>query len=98
MVELQTALNIAILLVAGTLGWLMKALFQRMDRLEKSDEAMAKSLSDLRVELPSNYTSKADFKDMGDKIFGAIRALQTETITSMRRIEDKLDLKQDRQK
>lgn len=83
--DLTTAFNLAMALVAFLGGWFMKVLFERIERLEKADREMAKALADLRVELPTHYVSKGDFKDLGDAIFGALR-----------RIEEKLDRKVDK--
>lgn len=107
MVELSTAFNIALSLVAFFGGWFMKVLFERIKRLEDADEKMTEGFSamrdqtmsamtEIRVELPTNYISKTDFKALGDNIFNAIRSLGTDTRESLKRIEEKLDMKVDK--
>jgi|GEM_PF-2273944 len=83
--DLQAAFQIAMALVAGLGGWFIKALFGRIDKLEQADAAIAQSVGELRVDLPTNYVGKGDFRKMGDDIFATLR-----------RIEDKLDSKADK--
>lgn len=94
--ELTTAFNIAMVLVAGSLGWLMRVLFDRLKKLEATDEKLTDAVNALSVELPKSYTSKADFKEMGDNIFRTLRDIQRETREGLQRIDDKLDGKADR--
>lgn len=85
MVDLQTALNLALTLIAFFGGWFLRTIKEDIKDLKRADENMGKALNDLRVDLPSHYVNKADFKQMGDSIFEALR-----------RIEDKLDNKADK--
>lgn len=84
--DLTLAFNIAITLVSFLGGWLLKSLFERIRSLEIADINMAKEFSDIRVLLPSAYVRRDDFKELGDNIFSALR-----------RIEDKLDTKVDKE-
>lgn len=94
--ELSTAFNIAMCLTAAVLGYLIKLVLGRLDKLEAADEKLASTLTSLSIELPKNYTSKEDFKGMGDSLFGAIRNLGTDMRAGFQRIDDKLDGKADR--
>jgi hypothetical protein len=86
MVDLRTAFDIAISLLAFFGGWMVKTLFDRIDKLEKADNAMTKALNDLRVELPSHYVDKDSFN-----------RVSSEMLASLRRIEDRLATKADKQ-
>lgn len=67
------------------LGWLVKALFERIGSLEKKDGELLEKIVGMAINLPNEYTKKTDFMKMGDDIFAALR-----------RIEDKLEEKADR--
>lgn len=83
--DLALAFNIAMSLIAFLGGWLLKTLFDRIKDLETADKAIAKELAELRVDMPSHYVRKDEFRQLGDNIFEALR-----------RIEDKLDRKVDK--
>ena len=107
MVELSTAFQIALAIVAFLGGWFVKILFDRIKKLEDADKDLSKDFSemrseltkaitDLRVELPTNYTNKSEFKAMGDNIFKAIRELGADMRSGLQRGEEKLDQKADK--
>lgn len=79
------AFNIAIALIAFLGGWLLKTLFERIRQLESADRDMAREVAALRVDLPSFYVRRDEFRQLGDSIF-----------ETLRRIEDKLDRKVDK--
>jgi regulator of replication initiation timing len=85
MVDLRTAFDIALSLITFLGGWLMKTLFDRIDKLEEADNRMTQALNDLRVELPSRYVDKEDFIRVSNKM-----------LSTLERIEDKLDKKVDK--
>lgn len=68
-------------------GWFMKVLFDKIKTLELADTALAAAVSDLRIALPTVYAQRSDIEKLGDGMF-----------TALRRIEDKLDGKEDRKK
>lgn len=74
-----------LLLVQFLFGWMVKSLFDRIKTLEDRDSDLAEKIGELSVNLPTNYVQKAEFTKMGDDIFSVLR-----------RIEDKLDSKQDK--
>lgn len=86
MVDIQTALNLALTLVAFLGGWLLRSLKEDIQELKAADKKLQESVSSIQVALPTNYVAKAEFKEMGDDIFSALR-----------RIEDKLDKKADKE-
>lgn len=85
LVDLRTAFDMAMMLVAFLGGWAWKTINDRIRELEKSDKAMAQAMNDLRVAMPTNYVHKDEFKASLDAIH-----------TVLRRIEDKLDQKVDK--
>lgn len=83
--DLLQAFNIAMTIVAALGGWLLKSLFDRIRDLEKADEKVVETISQLRENLPTHYVRREDFAKALDDIFN-----------SLRRIEDKLERKVDR--
>lgn len=84
----QIVIGLGQLLITGVavlFGWLLKGLFANIGELKQADKEVAEKVQALAVRLPEHYVSKADFKEMGDNIFGTLR-----------RIEEKLDRKADR--
>lgn len=84
-IDWSTMFNLAMVCVSTLGGWLLKTLFTRLRDLEQADMHLVKAINELRVDLPTHYVSKSDFKELGDNIFQALR-----------RIEDKLDDKADK--
>lgn len=81
----QWAFNILLLIVGGSVSWLMKSVFDRIKELQSTDTRLAKEVNDMKVALPTNYVLKTDHDKRLDAIFSALR-----------RIEDKLDGKADK--
>lgn len=79
------AFNIAMTIAAALGGWFIRTLFDKIAALEATDRSLTEQVTQLRVELPSHYVNKGDFKDALNNIFEMLR-----------RIEDKLDDKVDR--
>ncbi len=85
LVDLSTAFNIAVALVAFFGGFVLRDIQKKINNLEKSDKDMTKALTELRVTLPTSYVHKDEFKASLDGIHQVLR-----------RIEDKLDNKVDK--
>jgi len=68
-------------------GWFMKVLFDKIKTLEVADFTLATAVNELRIALPTTYAQRSDIEKLGDGMF-----------TALRRIEDKLDTKEDRKK
>jgi hypothetical protein len=83
--DMRTALDLAMGMVSFLGAWFVKVIFERLERLDQALREEARALADLRVALATDYTSKDDFKALGEAIFGALR-----------RIEEKLDRKVDK--
>lgn len=81
----QWAFNILLLVVGGSVSWLMKSVFDRIKNLQNTDTGLAKEVNDLKVALPTNYVLKTEHTEGLNAIFSALR-----------RIEDKLDNKADK--
>lgn len=75
---------------------MLKSIFDAIAELRKTNSKQADTISNLRVELPTIYVSKDDFKQMGDNIHTAIREMRSETSATLVRIEAKIDNKADK--
>jgi hypothetical protein len=84
--EPRLVMEIAFGLAGAIVGWLVRLCFDRIRALEQSQKDHIAELTELRINIATNYVSKTDFKSMGDAIFSALR-----------RIEDKLDKKVDKE-
>lgn len=78
--DVAQAIDWAFKIAIAVGGWFVKVLFDKFNSLESADKELAKAVNDMRIELPTHYVHKEEFKQMGDNIFGALR-----------RIEDKLE-------
>lgn len=83
--DLRLAFEILLGICIGLMGWFLRSLFDRIKSIENKLDVETSAIHQLRVDLPTNYVTKGDFRGMGDAIFGALR-----------RIEDKLDNKVDK--
>lgn len=83
--DLRLALEIALAIAAGAIGWFLHVIIGRLDRIENRVDEDAKATTELRVRLAETYTTKEDHKSSLDSIFNALR-----------RIEDKMDQKADK--
>ena len=79
------AFNIAMVLVAALGGFFIRAILDRLQRLEESDSLMTKEFYSLREEVAGKYVKQ----DRLDKSLDAI-------FDTLRRIEDKVDDKADK--
>ena len=66
----------ALALIALLLGWLLRGLFSRMEKMESADDKLADEVTKLRVDLPTLYVTKAEHKDQLDNIFAALRRIE----------------------
>lgn len=80
------AFNIAMLLVAALGGFVIRGILDRLKGLEASDQAMVKEFYALREEVAGKYVKQ----DRLDKALDAI-------FDTLRRIEEKVDSKEDKQ-
>lgn len=86
LVDLGTAFNIAVALAAFFGGFVLRDIQKKINDLEKSDKDMTKALTALQVALPTSYVHKDEFKTTLDDIHAVLR-----------RIEDKMDQKVDKE-
>jgi hypothetical protein len=86
--DLQAAFNIAvgvIALVGGLAGWHLKGINDRLKDLEKADGEQMERMAAIRELLPTAYVRRDDFIKLSDSLFAVLR-----------RIEEKLDTKEDK--
>lgn len=62
--------------IALLIGWLMRGLFARMEKMEAADAKLADEVTALRVALPTLYVPKTEHKDQLDHIFAALRRIE----------------------
>lgn len=102
--DITSVIQIMLGVAAFLGGWLLKVLFARIDKLEMADSACADKLhqhiekleavdsqlvrdvGQARLDLASNYVHKTDLQNIMAPIYDALR-----------RIEDKLDKKADKE-
>lgn len=77
--DYQILFNAAFAFVMLLLGWGMRVLHDAIKELRSSDRMVANKLSELSIELPKSYVSKADQDVLMNRIFDKLD-----------RIEDKL--------
>lgn len=82
---LRLALEVALGVAAAAIGWFLRVVIDRLQRIESAMIQDVAALNELRVVLAKDYITKDDHKSALDNIFNALR-----------RIEDKLDKKVDK--
>jgi len=92
----QWAFNVLLLVVGGSVSWLLKSVFDRIKDLQSADTGLAKEVNDLKVLLPTNYVLKAEHDRGLDAIFSALRRVEDNTVQALQRFESKLDNKADK--
>lgn len=83
--DYQTLFNIAMATAAFFGGWLIKTVSTSVRDLQKSDTELASKVSDIAIQVVGGYVTRAEFQ----------RGVEDMKAT-LRRIEDKLDHKQDK--
>jgi hypothetical protein len=84
--DMRTAFDLAMGGLSFLGAWFVKVIFERIERLEQALREEWREQANLRVTMATDYTSKDDFKAQFEAIFGALR-----------RIEEKLDRKVDKE-
>jgi hypothetical protein len=82
---LLAAFNIAIALLGGLGGWSLRNLTERVKEVDQDVKQARRDLAELRVHVADRYLPRDEHKTSLDHIFQALR-----------RIEDKIDRKQDK--
>lgn len=83
--DLQIAFNIAIALVAGLGGWVLKWIGESLKNLRDTNTTLADKVQLIEVLMVGNYARREDLDKLANAIF-----------TKLDRIESKLDNKQDK--
>lgn len=81
----QVIINIAFTIIGILGGFILNTIFRKLEVLQRTDEGIARDMTELKVALPSNYVHKEDFKHLTDVLF-----------EKLDRIESKLDKKVDK--
>lgn len=74
--DLRLALEIALALAAGAIGYFINVILTRLDRIETRVDEDAKATTELRVRIAEAYVTKEDHKDALDNIFSALRRIE----------------------
>ncbi len=69
--------SVAMTLISGLLGWLLKSSFDRITAIETENKSLQGQISVVRELLPERYVRRDDFKALGDNIFDALRRIET---------------------
>lgn len=83
--DIQTAFNIAVMLVGGLGGWIINSITNQLQTLRNTDAAMLDKIQHTEVLVAGQYVRNEALDKMSLAIF-----------TKLDRIEGKLDSKQDK--
>lgn len=81
----QNVFNLAVGIAGALGGWWMKAMWDALKDLQRTDERLSRDIGDLKVLVAGQYVSRESFDKLSNAIF-----------TKLDRIEDKLDGKADK--
>jgi hypothetical protein len=62
--------------VCAVFGWALRKQAGRIDELEAKVERMEDSITNVRIDLPTNYLTKMDFKIFEDRLFGRLEEME----------------------
>jgi hypothetical protein len=79
------ALNGLLAVVGVLVGYMLRSVLERVTNLERADKALAEEITKLAIAMPTHYVSKPEHE-----------TAQNAILEYLRRIEDKLDRKQDK--
>jgi len=83
--EVQTIINILILVSGSLCGWVLKSITSSVQELQSADKCLAEKVSEIEVLVAGSYCKRDDLEKMSNAIFAKLD-----------RIENKLDSKQDK--
>jgi len=84
-VDFQTAFNLAIMLGAFLGGWVLNTIWQTIKDVETAHRVQSTEIGQIKVLIAGTYMTRTEHADAMQHVTDALR-----------RIEDKLDRKQDR--
>lgn len=96
MADYQTLFNISVSIIGVLLGYVINGIFRAIRDIKDNQSAERADITAIQIALPTFYVNKEETKQMGDRIFTAIRDLKAEQETTLARIENKLDQKMDK--
>lgn len=83
--EFQHAFNVAVAVIGGLAGWIMRVMWDGLTDLRKADRELAEKVGSIEVVVAGQYVKR-------DELDRSLNAL----FSKLDRIEDKLDGKQDK--
>lgn len=82
----QQFFNIVIGIAGALGGWWMKAMWEGLKELQRTDHELTQQVNNLQILVAGQYMRREEFNKLSDAIF-----------TKLDRIEDKLDKKADKE-
>lgn len=67
--DLQTGFNLAVMLIGGLAGWLLKSITNRIDELYQSEHNLRNKLQAVELLVVGSYVKHADLKEFGEAVF-----------------------------
>lgn len=83
--EAQTLINYVVLLCGALGGWILKVLWDAINKLEKADDALVDKVSKIEIMVAGSYVTRDEFQRTITALFGKLD-----------RIEDKISQKVDK--
>jgi hypothetical protein len=84
-VDIQTAFNIAVMLIGGLGGWVLKSISDEIKELKSSDASQQDKIQKVEVLVAGTYVKNE-----------ALERLSSSLFAKLDRIESKIDKKQDK--
>lgn len=64
-------------------GWIIKRAYTRIDGLEAKLEKVDEKVDDVRIDLPTNYATKEDVKDLGNKLSKEVKDAKRDVLDAI---------------
>ena len=78
-------------LVFGVFSWGLKMLYAETKENKATIDSMEKDITNMKVDVASNYVNKQEFRQFRDEIKADFRELKVDIKEGFNRIEEKLD-------
>lgn len=66
--DMQTAFNLAVMLIGGLGGWLLKSITNRLDELYQSEHNLRNKLQAVELLVAGSYVKHSDLKEFGESL------------------------------
>jgi hypothetical protein len=90
----ETALTIALALVSFLGGWLVKILWAKHEKFEKSHESQQNELKQIALHIETNFVRKQEYNETTNKLFdkiegvlNKIESMKTDVIKALSEME-----------